>query len=82
MKTTIAQIRDAIQTLNWVRRDATGGTREENKRTNLPLALGSHIARVTALVIQSRFTRGIESRTDSLDAAATVLARWEANQSA
>ena len=72
----ITEIRDTIQTLNWVRRDSTGGTREENIRTNLPALLAPHIAKVLALAIPARFARDIESKADALDAAAYVLDRW------
>ena len=78
----IDQIRDTIQTLNWVRRDSTGGTPEENIRTNLPALLAPHIAKVLALAIPTRFARDIESKADALDAAATVLARWHELQPA
>lgn len=78
----INEIRDAIQTLNWVRRDSTGGTVEENKRTNLPALLAPHVAKVLALAIPTRFARDIESKADALDAAATVIARWHELQPA
>ena len=78
----INEIRDTIQTLNWVRRDSTGGTAEENKRTQLPAVLAPYIAKVLALAIPARFTRDIESKADALDAAATVIARWHELQTA
>ncbi len=75
-KMSINQIREAIERLNWNRHDATGGTREENKRTNLPAILAPHIATVMALEIPARFTRDIENRAHALQAAATVIANW------
>jgi len=76
----INQIRETIEALNWNRKDATGGTREENKRTNLPALLAPHIAAVSALEIPARFVRDIESRAWALEAAAMVIERWHNNQ--
>jgi hypothetical protein len=76
----IAQIRTAIEALNWNRHDATGGTVEENKRTQLPAILAPHIAKVKALDIPARFKRDIENRDHALAAAATVIERWNAKQ--
>ena len=79
-KPSITQIRAAIETLNWNRRDATGGTVDENKRTQLPTILAPHIAKVKALDIPARFTRDIENRAHALEAAAAVIERWNAKQ--
>ncbi len=76
----IQEIRDIIDTLNWVRQDRTGGTREENMRTLLPEALEPHIAKVSALVIPDRFKHEIESRKHALNAAHASIQRWKENQ--
>ena len=77
---SISKIRETIQSLNWNRQDATGGTREENKRTNLPAVLAPHIAAVTALEIPARFARDIEAKKCALHAAKLVIEKWNANQ--
>jgi hypothetical protein len=79
-KMSISKIRETIQSLNWNRQDATGGTHEENKRTNLPAVLAPHIAAVTALEIPARFVRDIEAKSWALHAAKLVLEKWNANQ--
>ena len=76
----IKQIRNDIQTLGWARNEFTGGTVEENKRLRLPSALAPYIAAVEALVIPPRFVKDIEARAFQLQAAADVIARWEAAQ--
>ena len=79
---TIAQIRDAIETLNWVRMDATGGTPIENLRTNLPERLAPYIAAVESLVIAPRFYREIQRRKTALWYAEKVIAQWHRNHEA
>ena len=74
--TALTEIREAIETLNWIRRDSTGGTADENKRTQLPAILAPHIAKVKALEIPPRFTRDIESRASALEYADADIARW------
>lgn len=74
----IAEIRNAIRTANWNRRDATGGTREENARTNLPAILLPHVATLEALEIPLRFARDIEDRATAIAGITAVLARWNA----
>jgi len=76
----IAEIRATIDTLNWNRMDATGGTRNENQRCDLPARLAPHLAAVMLLQIPPRFTRDIESRQNAIDAAHTVLKRWALSQ--
>ena len=78
----IAQIRDAIDRLNWVRMDATGGTPIENLRTNLPGRLASYIAAVESLVIAPRFYREIQRRKTALWYAEKVIAQWHRNHEA
>jgi hypothetical protein len=76
----IAEIRNTIDSLNWARQDATGGTATENRRTRLDVCLAPHIAAVKALVIPERFTRDIERQQNALQHAETVLARWSESQ--
>tara|TARA_R110000803_G_scaffold32357_7_gene71400 strand:- start:715 stop:1140 length:426 start_codon:yes stop_codon:yes gene_type:complete len=73
----IAQTRDAIDTLNWNRMDATGGTPTENQRTDLPARLAPHIAIVEALQIPKRFTREIQRQADAIKDANAVIERWQ-----
>lgn len=75
----IKQIRDIIRRLNWNRQDATGGTPNENRRTNLPAVLAPHIAAVEALEIPPRFARDIEDRLHALRSARLAIERWHAN---
>jgi len=72
----IADIRSTIESLNWSRQNATGGTRDENKRTDLAAILAPRIVAVQNLVIPERFTRDIENRRHALDAANNVIYRW------
>jgi|TARA_R110002096_G_scaffold55026_3_gene141593 hypothetical protein len=72
----IAQIREAIDTLNWNRHDATGGTPDENQRTDLPTRLAPHIAIVKALKISPRFVRDLQNQASALQHANTVIVRW------
>lgn len=76
----IAEIRATIDTLNWNRMDATGGTRNENQRCDLPARLAPHIAAVQALVIPPRFTRDIERQREAIEYAHRVIARWALSQ--
>lgn len=78
---SINEIREKLDALRWHRMDATGGTREENRRTRLPAILAPHIAAVEALQIPRRFHADIERREWELEAAANVLTRWRATQS-
>lgn len=73
----IGEVRSKIDELNWARQEFTGGTREENRRTDLSGILGPLVATVESLEIPARFTRDIEAREHALEAAATVLQRWE-----
>lgn len=73
---SIAEIRNAIRTANWNRSDATGGTREENARTNLPAILLPQVTILEALEIPPRFARDIENRATALAGITAVLARW------
>ena len=75
-KPSIKAIREAIETLNWIRRDSTGGTVEENKRTELASILAPHIAKVAALEIPARFARDIESQASAIEYANAAIARW------
>lgn len=72
----ISKIREAIESLNWNRHNATGGTVDENNRTNLPEILAPHIAAVSALEIAARFSSEIESHAFALEAAKKSIARW------
>lgn len=76
----IDEIREAIDELNWARKEYTGGTRDENRRTRLDAALAPHIAAVKALAIPSRFVRDIECQQEALRCAESSLARWAESQ--
>ena len=78
----IAEIREIINILNWSRQNATGGTREENQRCNLPARLEPLIAEVEALQIPPRHRRDIENRNQALTHARDALARWSDNRTA
>lgn len=71
------EIRETIARLNWNRQDATGGTRDENLRTNLPAVLAPHIA-AAALEIPPRFLRNIEGRSHAIQRAKLAIERWHA----
>ena len=75
----ISDIRVTIDCLRWHRVDATGGTVDENKRTQLPKILAPHIATVRALEIPPRFARDIEMQREQLEYAARAIARWHDN---
>ena len=72
----IAEIREAIDTLNWNRIDLSGATREEFKRMNVPDRLTPHIAKCEALEIPARFVRDIESCNNAIDRAKAMILRW------
>lgn len=80
MNMKIGEIRSVIETANWNRMDATGGTTEENRRTRLPVVLLPHLEKLKALQIPARFVRDIENRDSAIKAIHAALARWEANQ--
>ena len=77
---TIAQIRSAIDALNWTRSDLSGGTSEEFRRANVPARFERHIATCRDLVIPARFAREIESRQWAIERAEAMIARWEGRQ--
>lgn len=76
----IAEIRSTIDSLNWARQNFTGGTRDENMRTDLAGVLQPHIDAVEALDIKPRFKDDIARRDDALAFAKQALDRWKANR--
>lgn len=77
----ISTIRETLDSIRWTRQEFTGGTVEENRRTRLPAILAPHVTAVESLVIAPRFAKEIERRAWELEAAATVIARWQSSQS-
>jgi len=76
----IAEIRDAIDTLNWTRNDLFGATRDEFRRMNVPARLAQRIEACKALVIPARFARDIENCRYAIERAEAMVARWHEEQ--
>lgn len=76
----ISEIRNVIDSLNWARKEFTGGTSTENRRARLDTILAPHIEAVKALEIAPRFARDIQSQQDAIRYAESALARWSASQ--
>jgi hypothetical protein len=73
----IAEIRSAIDSLNWSRNDLSGATRDEFKRMDVKSRLQKHIEICKALDIKPRFARDAESRDSAIEYAEKTIARWE-----
>ncbi len=82
MKLPITKARQLIERLNWLRMDATGGTRQENARTPLPAILAPLIATVASLSIPPRFTQDIRDQAFAVQAADDVASLWLARKTA
>lgn len=76
----ISEIRDTIRAANWSRQYNTGGTRDENRRCDLPSELLPHLAKLEDLQINSRFAIDISNRAHAIFAIGMTLARWQRNQ--
>ncbi len=73
----IAEIREAINTLDWNRSDLYGATRDEFKRMDVATRLNKHIAICEALEIKPRFARDIEDCASALKRAKEMVERWK-----
>ena len=73
---TISQIRSAIDTASWKRRDLSGSTREEFKRCDIPSLLLRQIETLRALTIHPKFIRDIERRDSEIAGCKSVIERW------
>ncbi len=75
----ISDFRDAVDTLNWNRRDLSGATREELLRMDVRTRLQRHIDIVNALLPQvaPRFSEDIRHAGDSLASALIAIQRWQ-----
>lgn len=80
LRMSIKEIRDVIDTANWLRNDLTGCTREEFRKQAVGPRLREHIAKLQALVIPARFAADIEHARIAIERAETVIARWEQAQ--
>lgn len=77
----IAEIRDTISTLNWLRNDFCEHYQpEEFKLANVPARLLPAIEAVERLVIPPRLQRDLADRDHALLSARKILEKWKALQ--
>lgn len=72
----VAEIREAIDHLNWSRSDLQGATRDEFIRMNVPARLNPLIDSCESLEIKPRFKRDAHNRDYAVARAKAVISRW------
>lgn len=77
---SIVTARRLMDELTYSVRGATGGTGEENARTNLPEVIRADWNAVRALQMPARFERDAKRRFDLITSTEATLKRWNDNQ--
>ena len=78
-KIRIPAFRDAVDTLNWNRRDLSGATRAEWLREDVRARLQRHIDKVQAMLpcVPARFGEDIRHANESIASAEAAIVRWQ-----
>ena len=75
----IGEFRDAVDSLNWSRRDLAGATRSEFLAMDVRTRLQRHIDKVAGLApsVHARFAGDLAHARAAIEAARATIARWE-----
>lgn len=75
----IGEFREAVDSLNWNRRDLSGATRQEFVAMDVRARLERHIVIVTGLIplVHARFGDDLASARSAIESARATVVRWE-----
>ena len=75
----IGEFREAVDSLNWNRRDLSGATRQEFMAMDVRARLERHVVIVTGLMplVQARFAGDLAHARSAVESARATVARWE-----
>ena len=75
----IGEFREAVDTLNWNRRDLSGATRQEFIAMDVRARLERHIDIVAGLIpsVHARFVDDLVHARSAIESARATVARWE-----
>ena len=75
----IGEFREAVDSLNWNRRDLSGATRQEFVAMDVRARLERHIVVVTALLplVHARFGDDLAHARSAIESAQATIVRWE-----
>ena len=75
----IGEFREAVDSLNWNRRDLSGATRQEFVAMDVGACLERHIVVVTGLLplVHARFADDLAHARSAIESARATVARWE-----
>lgn len=78
-KMRISDFRDAVDSLNWNRRDLGGATRQEWLREDVRTRLQRRIDAVQQLVpnVPARFAEDLRHARESIESAKAAITRWQ-----
>ena len=75
----IGEFREAVDSLNWNRRDLSGATRQEFAAMDVRARLERHIVIVTGLLplVHARFGDDLAHARSAIESAQATIVRWE-----
>ena len=75
----IGEFREAVDSLNWNRRDLSGATRQEFIAMDVRARLERHIVIVTGLLplVPARFADDLAHARSAIESAQAIIVRWE-----
>ena len=75
----IGESREAVDSLNWNRRDLSGATRQEFVATDVRARLEPHIVIVIDLLplVHARFADDLAHARSAIESAQATIVRWE-----
>ena len=75
----IGEFREAVDSLNWNRRDLSSATRQEFVTMDVRTRLERHIAIVSGLLplVPARFADDLAHATSAIESARATIVRWE-----
>ena len=75
----IGEFREAVDSLNWNRRDLSGATRHEFVAMDVRVRLERHIVIVTGLLplVHERFADDLAHARSAIESARATVVRWE-----
>ena len=75
----IGEFREAVDSLNWNRRDLSGATRQEFVAMDVRARFERHIVIVTCLLpmVHARFAGDLAHARSAIESAQATIVRWE-----
>ena len=75
----IGEFREAVDSLNWNRRDLSGATRQEFVTMDVSARLERHIVIVTGLLrlVHARFADDLAHARSAIESAQATIVSWE-----